>query len=74
MTFNEWWKKFNPTIWKAGGLVNPEQVRLLFRGAYLEGFHTGYESSGALCDVCEFENMGVFNNYCVTCGAKRTGE
>ena len=71
MTFKEWWREFSPIIWKEGGLASPKQVRLLFKDAYLEGFETGYEHSGALCSVCKSENVGVFNNYCVTCGAKR---
>ena len=73
MTFEEWWKELSLTI-LADGLPSPKQVRLLFKDAYREGFETGYEHSGALCGVCKSENMGVFNNYCVTCGAKRMEE
>ena len=38
MTFDEWWKNWSETIWKAGGLASPNQVKLLFEDAYREGY------------------------------------
>ena len=43
MTFDEWWKEFSLTIWEAGGLASPNQVRALFKNCYLEGYEKGVE-------------------------------
>ena len=42
-TFEDWWKEWSETIWKAGGLASPNQVKLLFKDCFSEGFQAGFE-------------------------------
>ena len=45
MTFDEWWKNWSETIWKAGGLASPNQVKLLFEDAYREGYEQCFKDN-----------------------------
>ena len=41
-TFDRWWKNWSETIWEAGGLASPKQVKLIFKDCFLEGFEAGH--------------------------------
>ena len=43
MAFEEWWQEWNKTMWDAGGLASPKQVKLIFKDCYLEGYEKGAE-------------------------------
>ena len=68
MTFEEWWRKyedyFKDSYASSGGFLIKKIAHSAWVGAW---FQKSCEDVNNLCDVCRTE-VGVFHNYCQTCG------
>ena len=75
MTFKEWWQEYgHELIEEAYTHTEYLEIKKIAHSAWVGAcFRKSCEDVNNLCDVCRTE-VGVFHNYCQTCGRDLEGE